>query len=192
MLQDYIYYYYPTTRTTRMGFRGPLQMGSSPCIQYYRACGDLTEIQIWISSRSRYGLRTKPVYICSVRSSHSYLPYHHQHLKQSEGASGAARAVLLPSSRRGSRVCGTETGNSNTHQATPACALEFTGGALTTLSVDLTEYILLIGSSLDRAAGSIGRGGDFLPHLLSVFAYLGNLPTCLTLLLSLFISRTDV
>ena len=77
-----------------------------------------------------------------------------------------ACSSLLPSSRRGSRVCGTETGNSNTHQATPACALEFTGGALTTLSVDLTEYILLICSSLDRAgAGSVGRGGVSSPPL---------------------------
>ena len=91
--------------------------GLESVLPYYRACGDLTEIQIWISSRSRYGLRTKPVCICSVRSSHSYLSYHHQHRKQSEGASGAARALLLPSSRRGSRVCGTETGNSKTNIA---------------------------------------------------------------------------
>ena len=77
-----------------MGFRGPLQMGSSPCIQYYRACGDLTEIQIWISSRSRYGLRTKPVYVYA-QSDRRILIYHIIISIVSRARARAARRVLF-------------------------------------------------------------------------------------------------
>ena len=69
-------------------------MGSSPCIQYYRACGDLTEIQIWISSRSRYGLRTKPVYVYA-QSDRRILIYHIIISIASRARERAARRVLF-------------------------------------------------------------------------------------------------